>query len=689
MRMMALEGLERFLQYPLARNKVHYVGEPVAIAIAESRYLAEDALDAIEVAYEPLPAVVDMRESLKDEVIIHEDAGTNLAARFTFSIGDVEEAFSKAEYTRKEEFRTHRHTGVPMENRGLVATYDSATGDLTVWGPTKVIHFNRRVLSSLLEIPEEKIRFIEPDVGGGFGIRGEFYPEDFLIPFAAIKLGRPVKWIEDRREHLMAANHSRGMLWEVEIAAKRDGTILGMRARLLADIGAYARTHGGLVPSHAARWLPGPYRISNYTCEVNFLITNKMGIGTYRAPGSYESSFARERLMDMVAADLQIEPAELRLKNLIQPSDMPYDIGMDGPTGEPMVYDSGDFPSAFRQALEKMDYAGIKALQGKEEEGKYNGIGIATFVKLSGLGPYETARVVVREMEDIRVYVGIASLGQGHETVMAQICSDALGVPMAGVKVFHGDTDLIPDGVGTYGGRTTIMAGSAIHLACQKLKGRIFDIASAHLEIPSADLELREGRIYRNGAADSEPLLDLDEVVELARQSGDMDDRESGIVEAVKFDSDAIAYPYGTHLAHVTVDPETGLIDILRYVTAHDVGRCINPLLVQGQIIGAIVQGIGGTILEDLVYDENGQLLTTTFMDYLLPLSTDVPPIDSIILEEAPSPRNPLGVKGAGELGIVCPGAVIANAVSHALGVEVKELPLSPDRVRALARKKG
>ncbi|MFQ5872718.1 MAG: xanthine dehydrogenase family protein molybdopterin-binding subunit, partial [Dehalococcoidia bacterium] len=329
---------------------------------------------------------------------------------------------------------------------------------------------------------------------------------------------------------------------------------------------------------------------------------------------------------------------------------------------EPMMYDSGDYPSAFRQALEKMDYDNIKSLQGKEEAGKYHGIGIATFVKLSGLGPYERARVVIRSAQDVSVYLGIASLGQGHETTMAQICADALGVPIEIIRVFHGNTDAISDGIGTFGGRATVMGGSALYLASQKLKSKILSIASSHLEIAETDLELRGGRVYQRVEGEETPQLGLDEIVDLARRTGQFDPQESGLVEATYFESNKNAYPYGTHVAHITVDPETGKIDILRYVTAHDVGRCINPLLVQGQIIGAIVQGIGGALMEDLVYDENGQLLTTTFMDYLLPTSTDVPPIDSIVLEEAPSPQNPLGVKGVGELGIVGPGAALANA---------------------------
>ena len=693
MRMHRLPGLERFLQFPLAKDKVRYVGEPMAVAVADSRYLAEDALDAIEVTYESLPAVVDIGESLKNEIILHEEVGTNLAAREEVSIGDVEEAFRNAEYTRKEDFKVHRHTGNPMETRGMVASYDPATGDLTVWGATKIPHLNRELTSNLLNFPEEKMHFIEPDVGGGFGIRGEFYPEDLIIPFAAIKLERAIKWIEDRREHLMAANHSREVLWEIEVAAKRDGTILGARGRVYGNMGAYIRTHGGIVPVNAAKALLGPYRIRNYQCQINCVITNKTGMGTLRAPGAYEATFAWERLLDMVASDLNISPVDIRLKNLIQPWEMPYHVGRTLAGSNPTIYDSGDYPSALNQALAKMDYEKMKAIQGKFEDGKYHGIGLASFVKHTGFGPgevpTESARIAVSGGNKVGVYVGIASLGQGHETILSQICADALGVPMDSISVFHGGTDVTDFGGGTYASRATVMGGNAVHLTSQKLKAKILSIAGANLGLSEADLDLRDGKVVRKDEEQQNPLLDLSDVIELDTEANRLKTGEPGVEETASFESNDYTYSYGTHVAHVAVDPDTGKIEILGYVAAIDVGRCINPLLVKGQTIGAAAMGIGGTMLEELVYDENGQLLASSFMDYLLPTSKDIPPIDALILEEAPSPRNPLGVKGAGEVGIVPTGAVLANAVSNALrslGVEVRELPLSPNRIRELIR---
>ncbi|WP_143301124.1 xanthine dehydrogenase family protein molybdopterin-binding subunit, partial [Candidatus Entotheonella palauensis] len=338
-------GIERFLQYPLASHKVRYAGEPVAIVIAETRYLAEDALDGVVVTYDSLPAIVDAWQSMQNDVLLFEEHGTNVAYEFTSSLGDVDQAFRQADYTRKERFHCHRHTANPMETRGLVASYAPGRQELTVWGETKVPHFNRRVLADMLEMPEHRIHFIEPDVGGGFGVRGEFYPENFLIPFAAMQVGRPVKWIEDRREHLTAANHSREQVCELEIAAKRDGTLLGMRANIYGVLGGYARTHGAFIPVSTAALLTGPYRIPNYGWDVKCLLTNKVGMGTYSAPGRYESCFFRERMLDMMAADLGIDPTELRLKNLIPPSAMPYEVGRTRPEDYVITYDSGDYPA--------------------------------------------------------------------------------------------------------------------------------------------------------------------------------------------------------------------------------------------------------------------------------------------------------------------------------------------------------
>jgi carbon-monoxide dehydrogenase large subunit len=684
-RMYQLPGLERHLQPLLAHDKVRYVGEPLALAIAESRYLAEDALDAIEVEYEDLPAVVDVFEALKDQVLVREEAGTNLAALHEFSIGDVDRAFQAAEYTRQEDFSVHRFTGNPLETRGFVAAFDGGKQELTVCGVTKLPHLNRQIIAAFLKLPEHKLHFIENDVGGGFGIRGELYPEDFLIPFAAVKLRRPVKWIEDRREHLMAANHSRENRCRLEVAARKDGTFLAFRAIVYGDMGAYVRTHGGLVPCSTAALLTGPYRIPNYQAKIHLVVTNKTGLGTFRAPGRYESCFYRERMIDLMAGDLGIDPVALRFKNLIRPEEIPYEVGVTRPGSSATVLDSGDYPSALRRGLAEFDYEKLKPLQGQLENGRYHGTGIACFVKnTGGLEPYEGARIVIGDRNDVTVYISISVLGQGHETAMAQICADALGVPLDWITIVHGNTDLTPFGWGTFASRGTVMCGSAVHLAGQKLRQKILGVAGEHLGADAATLELRDGKIYR--LKTEAPPVELSEIAARVRHTGTFNQGFPELEETAYFHSSQMTYSYGVHLAHVAVDAETGIMEVLKYFVVEDVGRCINPLLVHGQTVGSAVQGIGGTILEELIYDESGQLLTGSFMDYLLPTSTDVPDIGSVTLEEAPSPLNPLGVKGAGEGGIVGAGAALANALSHALtgfGIQVKTLPLTPDRIRA------
>ena len=689
-RVFEIPGLDQYLQVPLAEQKVRYVGEPVAMVVAINRYVAEDALELISVDYDPLPAVTDLKEALKDEVLLHEETGTNLAGSYELNTGDIEEAFRNAEYVRKEEFRTHRHTGNPLETRGLLADFDKESGELTVWGPTKVPHFNRAILANHLEISEENIHFIEPDVGGGFGIRGEFYPEDFLVPFASMQLGHPVKWSEDRMEHLISANHSREVVCEVELAAQKDGTILGMRANIYGDMGAYVRTHGCVVPALTAGMLTGPYRIPSYHADFNCVMTNKTGTGTYRAPGFYEACFIRERLLDMAAVDLGLDPAEFRRINLIQASEMPYTVGVTRIDGRMTVYDSGDYPSAFNRALEEIGYESIKGSSGPDEHGRYHGVGVASYVEPTGFGPYEGARIAATKDGLVEVYLGITTLGQGHETVMAQICADSLGVPMEQVRIFHGNTDYLPASIGTFGSRATVMAGSAIHLASQSLQAKMLSIAAGYMDTETTSLEFSNGRVTRKAAGESADELDVAQIVALAESGAEVDGYETPVEATEYFKVEEWTYAYGSHVAHVAVDPETGKLDVLRYVVVEDVGRCINPLTMHGQSVGGAVQGIGGTVLEELVYDESGQLVSGSFMDYLLPTSQDVPNIDSIILEEAPSPLNPLGVKGAGEGAILATGAALANAVADALsdfGVHITHLPLSPNNIRSWIRR--
>ena len=685
MRVFPLPGLENYLQTPLSADTVRHAGEAVAVVVAESRYIAEDALDLVEVDYEALPPVTSIAAALEDSHLVHPANGTNLAGSAEINVGDVEGAFRDAEYVRHEQFSTNRHTANPMETRGLVASYDTSDGHMRVWGPTKVSHTNRAILARHLEIDEERIHFIEPDVGGGFGVRGEFYAEDFLVPFASFRLGQPVKWVEDRVEHLSASNHSREVLCEVEIAANNDGTLLGLRTTVYGDMGAYVRTHGSVVPALTAVMMTGPYRVPNFQASVNCVMTNKMGAGTYRAPGFFEGTFIRERLLDMVAGDLGLDPAELRRRNLITASEMPYDAGPTRLDGRNTVYDSGDYASAFNRALEEIGYDVLASREGPDEQGRYHGVGIASYVEPTGFGPFEGARVLVTPEGGVEVYLGITTMGQGHETVMAQICADSLSVPMQDVRIFHGSTDYIPASIGTFGSRASVMAGSAIHLSCQTLRARILSLAASYLDTQPEALDLRHGVVVAKDAPANAGQLTLQQVAALAESQQRFDDPDTALDATEYFRIEEWTYSYGSHAAHVAVDPETGKLEVLRYVVVEDVGRCINPLTMHGQSVGGAVQGIGGALLEELVYDGGGQLLSGTLMDYLLPTSTDVPNIEAVITEDAPSPLNPLGVKGAGEGAILATGAALGNAAAHALapfGVHITSMPLSPGNIR-------
>lgn len=684
-RLAPLPGVDRFLQEPLANDRVRYVGEPIGIIVANNRYLAEDALDAVEVTYDMHDPVVNIRQALADQSILHPIPGTNTANRYVVSKGDVDDAFARAFYTRSEQFYSHRHSAVMLETRGLVAAFDAAANKLTVWGATKVPFFNRRALAKMLKLGESAIEMIELDVGGAFGVRGEFYPEDFLVPFAAMKLGAPVKWNEDRREHFLSSNHSREMECELAVAFAKDGELLAMRGRIFGDLGAYIRTAGGVGNAKAAQFLPGPYRLSNFSCEVVSLLTNKTPVGTYRAPGRYEANFFRERMFDLAAADLGISPVDIRLKNLIAAREMPYSIGRICPYEGDNEYDTGDYASAFRRALDGIDYQAIAPLSGKLIDGKYHGVGLCAFVESSGAGPSESARIVVRGSKQVDVFTGCTSMGQGHETVFAQIAADELSMPFETIKVFHGSTSFVESGFGTYHSRAIVMGGSAIKVAAEKLIDQLIALAAERASVDATRLLYRAGQVRERES--NELILTFDELVALARQ-GDTKAAAALTVNAT-FEVTKRTYTYGTHVAHVAVDPETGGIDVLRYVGVEDVGRAINPLLVDAQAIGGTVQGLGGTMLEEFVYDQHGQLVTGTLADYLLPTSCDFPSVESITLEEAPSKLNPLGVKGAGEGAIGCVGAAIGNAVSAALAslkVNVTRLPLSPNNLTKLIR---
>jgi carbon-monoxide dehydrogenase large subunit len=668
-RLLPSPGVERFLQPVIADQKVRYVGEPVAVVLADSAALAEDALATITVDIEPLPVVPNRHVSMTDDIVLLEEAGTNLAKTFTATSGDVEAAFRNAPYTRHEKFRTQRHTALPMEPRGLLAEWDAGLGKLTVFGAAKVLFANRRILAQLIDLPETAIDLIENDVGGGFGARGEFYPEDFLIPFAARLSGRPVKWTEDRRESLQAMNHARDMDCEVEIACDQDGTIIGLRGHIHVDNGAYLRTNGLVPANNVAQSMSGAYRVPNIHLESLVHLTNKTPCGTYRAPGRFESFFFFERLLDLVAEDLGIDRVELRRRNLIRETDMPYRLAHATPAhpGSVTECDSGNYQVTLDRCLAEFNWDEKATLQGKLIDGSYHGIGIGCFIEGGAAGPKETARLMVESDGSIAVYVGSSAVGQGLETVFTQIAADALEIPMSGIRgVFHGSTTLVSEGFGSFASRAVVMGGSAILLAAAELKEKIRAAAAARLGCALAEIQIVDGKAM----ASAGQSLAFASFAELSAEAS--------------FLSSKNTYAYGAHAAHVAVDAKTGQVQVLDYVAVEDVGRIMNPVTMHGQTVGAIVQGLGSTFMEELVYDEHGQLLAGSLVDYALPRADDFPTIRGVTLEMYPSPLNPLGAKGAGEGGIIPVGGVIANAVASALSslrIQPRELPLSPARI--------
>jgi aerobic carbon-monoxide dehydrogenase large subunit len=684
MRMFTDDPLNDYLQHPLARDVVRYSGEPVAVVVAETRYAAEDAADFVEVEYEPLPVVLRPEAAIEPEAqLVHEGTDSNRAGGFTIEWGDVDRSFKDAALVVEERIECGRHAAVPLETRGLVAEVDELTGVLTVFGAAKIPHVNRRILAGLLGLPEERVRLVELHVGGGFGARGEFYPEDFLIPFCALRLDRRVAWTEDREEHLRACNHSREQVHDVALALAADGRFLALRDRFLNNTGGYIRTHGLVVPGMTAALLPGPYRWPAYRCEVSQVVTNKTPAGTYRAPGRFEANFVRERMIDIAAHRLGVDPVDLRLLNLIDPSEMPYATGTHT-DGHPVVYDSGDYARLVGLTLDRFDRDRWLAWRDLAVAPRRRGIGIALFVEKSGIGRWDYARVEITSDGAARVFSGGASVGQGLETVLAQICADGLGVEYERVSVVHGDTSVIPDGMGAFGSRATTLGGSAVYRSSTRLQQRILELASEHLDIAASDLIVRGDRVVARGAESrSVTLAELHEISRPARMLGR--GGEPYLSEHDYFLSEDMTFPYGVHCAAVDVDTETGEVEISAYTIGYDIGRAINPVLVEGQIVGGAAQGIGGALYEELAYDEEGQLVAGSFMDYLIPTAGEVPAVDVLITQDAPTPRNPLGAKGAGEGGTAAAGAAIANAVADALGVETTRLPLTPERIVALA----
>jgi CO/xanthine dehydrogenase Mo-binding subunit len=687
MRMFRLPGMERLLQPTLATDLVRYSGEPVAVVVTDSRYGAEDALDLIDVVYEPLDPVLDMEEALdKSATVLHETAGSNLAGSLTVEFGDLDQAFAEADVVVSERLYCQRHGAVPLEPRGLLAEIEPGSGRLVLWGAAKIVHINRRMLAQLLGWPEDRIRFVELHVGGGFGGRGEFYPEDFLIPLCAIRTGRPVAWTEDRAANLKALNHSREQLHDVELALRADGTLLAMRDTLMMDTGAYVRTHGGVVPGMTAALLPGPYHWDAYRCDVRQIVTNKTPAGTYRAPGRYEANFVRERMIDLAARRLGRDPVDLRRQNLIRGDQMPHEVGTNA-DGHPLVFDSGDYPLLLEKALAHFGMDEMRRWRDAEPgPNRRRGIGTAFFVEKSGIARWEYARVEIATDGRALVHVGSANVGQGVETVLAQVCAETLGMRYEDVEVAHGDTDRVPDGMGSFGSRATSLGGAAVMQAAEALRVRILGAAAESLEAAVEDLEIDGDRVVVRGSpAAGVSLAELVAAAGAPARAGTGE--PPGFEEHAYFDAPHMSFPYGVHCVGVEVDTETGAVEIARYAVAYDVGRAINPQLIEGQVIGGAAQGLGGALLEEFSYDAGGQLVSGSFMDYLMPTACEVPRIEVLITEDAPTPLTPLGAKGAGEGGTAAAGGAVANAVSDATGAEATVLPLTPERVLGLLRR--
>jgi len=676
----------------LAHDKARHVGEALAIVVAETRAQAEDAAELVALDLEALEPVVDPSAALRPEApVIHERFGTNLIGEFSISRGDADAAFVRAPHRLRRAFHHHRYAAVPMECRGVVAAYDLRTDSATIWSSTQVVHWVRREAAGILGVPEARVRVVAPDVGGGFGGKGHVYPEDLLMPFLARRLGRPVRWIEERREHFESATHSRDQWHEVEFAFDDNGRILALRDDYLVDCGAWNPIGSGVAYNTAVH-LTGPYKIENLAVRGRIAVTNKTPNAPYRGAGRPEACFAMERVVDIVAHTLGIEPAEVRRRNMIRAEEMPYSVGLLYRDGEPIVYDSGDYPRALELALEAV--GGVAEFRQRQlaarADGRYLGLGIGCYIEGTGVGPFESALVRIEPTGKIYITGGAAPQGQGMETIFAQIAADIWKVAPDDVFVSLADTSAIAVGFGTMASRSTVTFSGAIHQASGKLREKVFAIAANLLECAPADLELRDGGVGIVGVPGRR--IGLAEMARAARPGWDHGRPpgvEAGLEEISYWEPPTVTWSYAVHTAIVGVDIDTGRVAIEDYAVAHDCGVVVNPLLVEGQIRGGAVQGIGGGLYESIAYDGAGQLLSGSLMDYALPVASEMPEIKVRHLH-SPSPLNPLGVKGVGEGGAVAPPVALANAVCDALapfGVEVNATPIRLEQlIRVIGR---
>lgn len=670
----------------LAPGHVSFAGEAIAAVVAETAADAMAGVEALIVDWHELPAAIDLESAIgADAPRVHEHVQKNVAMRLVERRGDVEAALRNARHRIKERFRVTRGTGFPMEPRGVVAEFDKRRNELTVWSSTQEPHTVRNVIADLLGLARHRVRVIAPDTGGGFGTKVNVYPEEVLIPWLAIKLGRPIKWVEGRGEHMLASTHEREQINDIEIAFDETGAVHGFKSTFLHDMGAYA-PRGIAVPHNTCAALAGPYKIPNFQIEMVAVYTNTGTVSAYRGAGQPQGVFAIERIFDRVAKFLNRDPAEIRLLNMISAEQLPYDTGLTNLTGGSVEYDSGDFIATLNAALTTADYAGLRARQREARKaGRYFGIGIANYVELTGRGPWEGAGVRVEPNGTVTIYTGAPSQGQGLDTTLAQICADSLGVDLSAVNVMTGDTSIIAHGIGTFASRIAVLGGNAVQNASQAVRAKILRIAEKQMEVGQQDLDIADGRVFVVGIPGHS--LSFSEIAQIAWKGKDVEE-DPGLDATHYFKAPRMAYANGTHIAAVEVDVDIGAISVIDYIISHDCGRVINPMIVHGQIDGGFACGFGNAVMEKHVYSSDGQLMTGSLMDYALPRASDVPHFRTVH-QETPCTLNPLGVKGVGEAGTIPVPAAICSAVEDALlplGVSINEHPLTQSRLWELCQ---
>lgn len=671
-----------YLQAPLAQEFVRYVGDPVAAVVADDPYVAEDAAELVEFELDELPVALDARGAAETRPECWAGAKAEVGV-VDFSYGDVEQAFARATHVVELALKVGRHSGTPLEPRGLLAEFDVRTGRMTVWGTTKVPHANRGVLATMLGLREHDIYLAEGDAGGSFGIKGEFYPEDFLVPFLALRTGRPVKWVEDRAEHMVAANHAREQEHVISLAFDDNYHLVALRDEAWLDTGGYIRTHGAVMAVLTAGMIAGPYRLRACSSRVHVVTTNKTPVGTFRAPGRFQNNFVREHAIDVAASKLGVDPVELRRVNLLDSSELPHRRPLEI-FGAPMQLDGSDHLGHFDKAATATRYSAWRAeAHEARAAGRRVGAGCAMILEKAGLG-YDTAMVDVDTTGAVRVAMGGTSFGQGIQTAMAQIAAECFDIDPHAVTVVLSDTDILQGGAGSFASRSTVVGGTAVWLAAEQVVVKARRVGAGLLGTREDSVKLEGGRIVD---VQTRKAVELAEIARAALnprwvRTGE----EPGLLGRGTYVTNGMTYPYGAHFALVEVDAETGAVEVLRYAISYEIGRAVNPALVRAQLVGGVAQGIGGALLEEFRYDDAGRPLATDLGSYRWPRATDIPEVEVRIFEESFAPGNPLGVRGVGEGGIAGVGAAIANAVRDAIQLEgdVERLPLHPAHVKRL-----